>query len=76
MTDLVFVVDLLSLDRVIAMKLCVFACQSKQHGPLEVHPQLGVQVFLWCLREVGHQSHVKSPMENATLVQRSSFVLP
>lgn len=48
---LVLVVDLLSLVGIIGVELCVFACQTKQHGPLEVHPQFGVQVFFWCLTE-------------------------
>lgn len=43
---LVFVVDLLSLDGVTGVKLTVSACQPEQHGPLQVHPQFGVQVFL------------------------------
>lgn len=48
---LVLVVDLLSLVGIIGVELRVFACKAKQHGPLQVHPKFGVQVFFWCLTE-------------------------
>lgn len=48
---LVLVVHFLSLVGIIGVELRVFAREAKQHGPLQVHPQFGVQVFFWCLTE-------------------------
>lgn len=50
---LVFAVDFFSLDGVSGVELRVFACQAEQHGPFQVHPQFGVQVFLLCLTDDG-----------------------
>lgn len=75
MSNFVFVVDLLPFDWVSGIKLCVFVCQAKQHGPLQVHPQFGVQVFFWCLTGYGliithtnyyiNSNYVKNSQENA-----------
>lgn len=74
-TYLVFVVDRLSLDRVVGVKLCAFACQSKQHGPLQVHPQLGVQVFLLCLIRVGWLQSCKKTYGKCDFVTQFSQIL-
>lgn len=50
---LVFAVDLLSLDGISGVELRVSACQAEQHGPFQVHPQFGVQVFLLRLTDDG-----------------------
>lgn len=49
----IFAIDGFPFGRVIGVKFCVFACQSKQHCSLQIHPQFGVQVLLWRLSGIG-----------------------
>lgn len=50
---LVFAVHFLPLDGISGVELRVFARQTQQHGSFQVHPQLGVQVFLLRLTDDG-----------------------
>lgn len=73
---LVFAVDLLSLDSISGVELRASAGQAQQHGPFQVHAQLGVQVLLWRLTHNGCYTQMAVQQFHSWLNSRSGARLP